>query len=124
MLTLLTYDTLLGVRYSDANVGTVLELRGFDPPEAERAGPIVANERARHREEIASHLDQLATADTTNVWRGRVRPSCDGCALRDHCPAVAQARKPKWAPSRATLRAEDLPPPRERVVAARWSRQR
>lgn len=110
MVTMLTYDTLLSDRYSNPDVETVLELLGLDPPVVERAGPVAVEARTRHREEVGHHLDQLAAADKTNVWRGRVRPSCNGCAFQEHCPAVAQAWKPKGAPSRVTLLTEDLPP--------------
>ncbi|RNM12995.1 hypothetical protein EFL26_16315 [Nocardioides pocheonensis] len=112
MLTMLTYDTLLSARYSSPDVATVLELLGLDPPVAERSNSIMAEDRARHRSEIARHLDRLAAADGTDIWSGRVRPSCDSCAFHDHCPAVLEARRPKGSASRVALRAEDLPPPR------------
>lgn len=112
MLTMLTYDTLLSTRYSSPDTETVLELLGLDPPVSERSKPIAAEDREGHRGEIAQHLDRLAAADDTNVWLGRVRPSCDSCAFHAHCPALAQAWKPKGAPSRVALSAEDLPPPR------------
>ena len=110
MLTMLTYDTLLSARYGSPDAETVLELLGLDPPVAERSKPVAAQDRVHHRGEIALHLDRLAAADDSNVWHGRVRPSCESCGFHDHCPAVVQARKSKGAPSRVALHASDLPP--------------
>ena len=108
ILTLRTYDLLLSPRYAKAEVETALELLILEPARSVRVGPIGPSERLAHRAEVASRLDDIAAAAETGIWRGRVRPSCEGCAYFENCPAVAQARRPKGAPSRVSLKVDDL----------------